>query len=126
MKYGEWEVNEARESLAGLKPGDTIWTILRHRARSGMFRRISVLVFAEGEPRFLDWPAARLLGLGLPDDGEGIGVSGCGQDMGFHLVYELGRRLFPKGFKVAKNQGRNGDKSGRELDGGYAFKHRWL
>ena len=68
--------------------------------------------------------------------------------MGFEVVYNLGRQLFPKGFGtvsyggicpqtkeeaerlVATGKtsfcGRNGDKSGWDNDGGYALKHRWL
>ena len=46
-------------------------------------------------------------------------------DMGFALVYELSRELYPKGFKVA-GVGRNGDTSGHDKDGGYALKQRWL
>ncbi len=52
-------------------------------------------------------------------------VGGCGMDMGFHIVYNLGRVLFPDGFKV-EGRGRNGDTSGWDKDGGYALNHRWL
>ena len=127
MRYSKAEVEEARASLRFLRPGKTIYTVLRHRAASGMFRRISLLVWTPRGPRYLDWGASRLLGCSVPDHGEGLGVPGAGMDMGFHLVNRLGQALFPKGFKLAKNRhGRNGDKSGFEKDGGYAFEHRWI
>ena len=56
---------------------------------------------------------------------DGIKIGGCGMDMGFAIVYALGRKLFPEGFKV-NGRGRNGDTSGWDNDGGYALKHRWL
>jgi hypothetical protein len=48
---------------------------------------------------------------------EGLKVSGCGMDMGFHVVYETSRAMYPKGFM-------NGD--GEQRDGGYRIRHRWL
>ena len=55
----------------------------------------------------------------------GLVVGGCGMDMGFHVVYSLGRVLWPKGFKV-NGIGRNGDISGHDKDGGYRLVHQWL
>ena|ERR1035437_1828097 len=69
----------------------------------------------EGEPVWTPYFWLRMM------DGDG----GCGMDMGFHLVYNLGRTLFPEGFKV-EGRGRNGDASGWDKDGGYALKQRWI
>ena len=45
-------------------------------------------------------------------------------DMGFEIVYHLGRVLWPDGDgKFTRN--RNGD-TGPETDGGYLFNQRWL
>lgn len=49
----------------------------------------------------------------------GIRIGGCGMDMGFALVYDLGRVLYPKGVK-------KGYSGSPETDGGYALKHEWL
>ena len=112
----------AREQLrAILKPGDTVACILRHCSRSGMRRHISLVTESMQDITFL---AAQAMGESRADDG-GIKVDGCGMDMGFSLVYNLGRVLFPEGFAVT-GRGRNGDTSGRDTDGGYALKHRWL
>jgi hypothetical protein len=105
-----------------LKPGDTVYCILRHVSRYGMYRVISLYT---QDLRKIDHLAADLLE-GWDDRHSGCKASGCGMDMGFHLVYNLGRQLFPKGFKVAKDRGRNGDTSGWDNDGGYALKCKWL
>lgn len=114
-----------------IKPGETVYCVLRHVASTGMSRRISFFVMRENEPRGIDHIIA---GLGCAGarwarkNGmiqDGVYVGGCGMDMGFAVVYDFGRDLFPDGFKV-KGVGRNGDTSGHDNDGGYALQHRWL
>lgn len=140
--------DEARKVLLDeLKPGDTINCILRHVSRSGMSRSISLL---KGDSD-ITYYAALVLGDKIDQKNGGIKIGGCGMDMGFSLVYNLGYCLFPEGFgdlgtmplgheirpsskenavkaveKGAKFRGRNGDPSGWDNDGGYALKHRWL
>ena len=111
-----------------LKPGDTVWTTLRHVSGSGMSRRISLHIIQNEEPVNIDWHTARATGNNVSHNHEGINVSGCGMDMGFHLVYILSQALFPKGFKTNKKcRARNGEKIGTiDKDGGYALKQRWL
>lgn len=144
-------IDRLREEI---KPGDTIYTILRHRSRSGMQRSISVIqIDSEGVPREWDYLAAKAMGDRIDNVNGGIKVSGCGMDMGFHLVYNLGRTLFPDGFgcpgtKCRSNDHTNGDhnylphgemipgpKDGDtrkfknihwHKGGGYALRHVWL
>jgi len=104
-----------------LKPGDTVNTILRHVSRSGMSRSISML---NGDSD-ITYFAALAMGEKIDQKNGGIKIGGCGMDMGFALVYNLGYCLFPEGFKV-EGTGRNADKSGWDKDGGYALKQRWL
>lgn len=52
----------------------------------------------------------------------GIKCDGCGMDMGFQLVYSLGRTLWPLGTHEPHGK-RNGQP---DREGGYALKHRWL
>ena len=55
-------------------------------------------------------------------------------DMGFHLVYELSRALYPAGFvcsgdKCNSNDHSNGDRDHsphQHQDGGYALRCRWI
>ena len=117
-----------------LPPGTVVRTILRHVSRSGMTRAISLL----GPDDFnLDYLAARA-GLGNIDNRYGgLRVSGCGMDMGYHLVYSLSRMLYPNGHPCTgdpntcrSNDHSNGDReyvAGKlHRDGGYALGHRWL
>lgn len=187
---------ERQEAVASLleliKPGDTVYTILRHCAASGAFRVIDLVipVVREGEyPSRLDqakswtcgrsrvyatigdrpyeratltghngqglcaitfkdgvtqhhptsgvqlvkitktpairsigWLAAKALDYRHDADRAGIAIGGGGMDMGFQLVYNLGRTLWPKGTKKPHGT-RNGVP---DRDGGYAIKQTWL
>lgn len=108
-----------------VRPGDTVHTILRHVSASGMTRRIDLVKITRKGPLYLTVLAAKACGYRTTGNGNGLVIGGCGMDMGFEAVYQLGRALFPKGFKV-KGVGRNGDKSGWDKDGGYALKQQWL
>ena len=110
---------ESRKSLAKLlKPGATVYTVLRHVSSSGMSRRIDLYVIRKNQPLCISHDAARVLGYSLHNDG-GLIVSGAGMDMGFHVVYALGSAMWPKGSIT----GRGGKP---DTDGGYALHQRWL
>lgn len=105
---------EALEQLRKvLKPGDTVYTVLRHVSSSGMSRDISVHAIKDNQPVWLTGYAARVLGWSMNKAGDALKVSGAGMDMGFHVVYTLSAVLFPKG-------------TAGKPDGGYALEHRWL
>lgn len=90
---------QAAEYLRTLfPPGATVSTILLHASRSGMSRSIGVLAVEDGEVRDVSWAVARVLDWRFDRDRGGVKVSGCGMDMGFHLVYALSRTLYPDGF----------------------------
>lgn len=147
-----------------LKPGDTVYAVLRHRSSSGMMRVIDLFVIRKNQfdgqqkPWRIGWKAAQATGLTYDIKHEGIRIGGCGMDMGFHLVYSLSSVLFPEGFgevgyKLNANgeidrttaerpadkedlalmlaggfkfNGRNGDPTGWDGDGGYALRHEWI
>lgn len=119
-----------RDLLKIVKPGDVIYCVLRDVSRSGMSRRISFFVVEKGAKgcrngrpylRNITSQVSTLTGYGMDDNG-GLRVSGCGMDMGFAVVYDLGRNLWPKG--TPKPHGtRNGEP---DRDGGYALKHEWI
>lgn len=151
QRQEQWEAK--RTLREWIEPGDTIYTVLRRVSRSGMQREISL----HGVGGYLVWytgMAARALGERIGKRG-GIIVGGCGMDMGFQLVYNLGRVLYPDGFGCIgegkdgrggcpSNDHSNGDrdytphpeKDATELeralhphwhhDGGYALRQRWL
>uniref|UniRef100_A0AB74UFV0 Uncharacterized protein n=1 Tax=Caulobacter phage BL57 TaxID=3348355 RepID=A0AB74UFV0_9VIRU len=72
--------------------------------------------------RNIGYLAARAMGDTWDSDRLGIKVGGCGMDMGFHLVYSLGRTLWPNGTPKPHST-RNGEP---DRDGGYALKKEWL
>ena len=113
----------ADELRSEIPPGTTIYTVLRSVSASGMRRRISLFyVSIDRRPVSLDWHLANISShYKLSKDG-GIIVNGCGQDMGFALVYDLGRLLWPNGTPEPHGT-RNGEP---DSDGGYALKHAWI
>ena len=129
------ERQEAAESLRALiAPGDTIYTILRHVSRSGMSRSISLYAIRDGKPRWLDGYAAKVTERALDRLHDGIKIGGCGMDMGFALVYNLSRALWPDGHTCIgegcpSNDHGNGDRDYTphlHADGGYALRHQWI
>jgi hypothetical protein len=89
----------------------TIYTVLRSVSASGMTRHIS-LKFAQGNDIFdITYLAAEAMGDRVSERNgyNTIKVSGCGMDMGFHLVYNLSSVLF----------------HGQER-AGYKLSQRWL
>ncbi len=123
--------------LEWIKPGDSIHCILRHRAASGMFRVIQLVKLdCNGRQLYLGWTAATAMDDRYDDDREGIAVSGAGMDMGFHLVYNLGRTLWPDGYRCSGARCHSNDhnnapypkRAGRmkHRDGGYALQSVWL
>lgn len=118
-KKQQAERAEAIEQLRELlKPGDTVPTILRHVSRSGMRRCISPII----DGRDMSYTVALAMNDRVSETHGGIVCDGCGMDMGFALVYNLGATLWPKG-TPAPHGTRNGEP---DSTGGYALKHRWL
>ena len=113
MRISEQEKQEAKARLLEwVKPGDTVYTSLRHVSASGMTRVIEVIVFSqEKDGRLTDWHigynVAKAMGFTYDRDRNGIKISGCGMDMGYSIVYDLSHLLFG---------------SGQE----YSLKHSWL
>ena len=110
-----------------LKPGDTVYCVLKHRSQSGVLRRIQLLIVDKKTKSIEDisyWVAHAIKYHISKVDGALV-VRGCGMDMGFHVVYSLGRVLFPRGGSINKSQRRFMLKR-RETDGGYLLRHVWL
>lgn len=143
MRYSKEEQKEAREFLLRvLKPGDTVFTVLRNVSRSGMSRNIDLYLLGQDEKLYLTYSVAALLGYSRAKDGS-IKVSGCGMDMGFHVVYSLSRVLFleytcpgdkcKSGDHVNSRQDENANKlspfphDGKMLHhDGYAISQDWI
>lgn len=116
-----------------VRPGDTVYCILRHVSGSGMSRRISFAVakkdrgpnaYKEGRPYIRDISnlVADAIDSRQHDRDGSLIVGGCGMDMGFHVVYSLGCALWPNGTPKPHGK-RNGE---ADSAGGYALKSEWL
>lgn len=106
-KVQQAERDEAITKLRDIFPtGSTAKLILRHVSRSGMMRHISVV---SPDCDDVTWLVARATGWPMDRKTGGIKVSGCGMDMGFHLVNSM-----------------SGCIHGWDNQGGYAVSHRWL
>ena len=102
----EVERDDAIASLKEyLKPGDTVYSILRNVSASGTCRHIDVYMIKDNQPSRLTWGIAKALETTYNRKKDAIRVSGCGEDVGFKTAYNLAWKLF-------------GD--------GYALNHRWL
>jgi len=122
-----------------IKPGDTVFTQMKHCSRSGMQRTIQIIKPAindrtgEIDMIYLGYNVAQALDMRYDRDREGVKIGGCGMDMGFALVYDLSRTLFSEfeciGEGCPANDHFNGDRDytpHKHSDGGYALKHRWI
>jgi len=104
MKIKKAEYEECKAHLLEwIKPGDTVYTILRHVSRSGMQRQISVVLIQPGEkePVILhpNYNVSRVLGRPQAKS-DAIICNGGGMDMGFDLVYNLSAVLFGDGYNL--------------------------
>ncbi len=115
-----------------VKPGSDVYTQVTHVSSSGMSRSIRLFVLStrsngNGRKRIpcivdITRRAAVALDYKIDEKNGGLKMGGCGMDMGFAAVYNLGSVLWPKGTRRPHGI-RNGqpDKSG-----GYALNQRWL
>lgn len=120
---GDRRMEAVAELRTILQPGDTVYCVLRHVSRSGMMRHISLLACEGRRLRDITYLASMATGIGLTKDGY-VKMGGCGMDMGFAAVYDLGRAVYPGG-NGSYSRCRNGDK-GPEEDGGYFFRSEWM
>lgn len=116
------ERDAAREELRAIvKPGDTVYCVLRHVSRSGMQRVIDLQVLTTDDSdrpwlRTIGGLAARAMGDRFDYDRGGVMVGGCGMDMGFHLVCSLGYVLWKDGFGCVGERCRSNDHSNGDRD----------
>ena len=130
-----------------LSPGETVHTVIRNVARSGMTRWLDLYVIRDGEPRRITWNACNATGYTYDRKHEALKIGGCGMDMGFEAVYVLSRVLWPNGHPCTGKDWRGGSPSDRcpsnehnnpgpgrdkydpsviHRDGGYSLRQRWM
>jgi hypothetical protein len=149
MKKVSKDFEDAKASLLKLFQDDIdegeqpiIYYNVRHVASSGMLRYMNFyFIGKDRKPVLLNWYIEKL-GLwsrGKSFDslhGDCLRVSGCGMDMGFHVVYTLSRLLYKDEFyclgknNCGSNDHVNGDKNYKinhlHSDAGYLLGGRAL
>jgi len=115
-----------------VKPGDKVHIICRHVASSGMSRRMDFYLVRKSQLIYITGHVADITGYKQHHRDGALKVSGCGMDMGFAVVYDLSRRLFPRGYYLQKGDWpRNNDETIKATGidasgGGYALTHQWI
>jgi hypothetical protein len=111
------------ELKALVKPRSTVSTLLENVSRSGMRRQISFYIVdpRDNEIINIDYYVSIITDTKRSKSGALI-VNGCGMDMGFNVVYNLGCILWPTGTDTPHGS-RNG---APDSSGGYALKHKWI
>lgn len=138
-KLTKAETAEREECIAKLRewlpPGSTVYCVLTHVSRSGMQREIKLYARIEGQDQlqYLSGYVSHVLDYARRGKRDGNVVDGCGMDMGFHLVYGLGAKLYPDGFdclgldkRCPGNDHYKQETRRRHSDGGYALRCEWL
>ena len=91
---------ELKDILA--KGNKTVYQIVTKVSNSGMYRHITNFVATgKGKIISIDWEICRIMQTFKYEE-DGVGVSGCGMDMGFHIVYELSYKLYGDGYKLTQ------------------------
>jgi hypothetical protein len=111
VKYNKDERNEQIQKLKNWfnqMEEKKVYCVLRNVSRSGMSRDIDFYIFLDNQKLYLSYIIAGLLDYPF-NDNKGLKVSGCGMDMGFHVVYSLSSLLY-------KDKER----------AGYKIKHEWI
>lgn len=122
---------------ANVVPGTDVYASVLHVSKSGMARDIALYVVLDCEdgqgnrkPEIVDISGyvARVLGYRRTDRNGGIRVSGCGMDMGFHLVHCLSYKLHGyHDVNVSEDKrGRPHRPSTTSYRAGYSLNHRSL
>ena len=147
-RYTQDETTEAIAALRDkLTPGRTVYTKITHVSRSGMSRSIEAYL-AEGRDNLTEitWLVARATNSRIDHNHGGLIMGGGGMDMGFALVYGIGRTLYPEGVPcTGRNHAtatarvhvcRSNDhvnyhslpysRGKKHRDGGYAYRQEWL
>ena len=108
--------------LEMVKPGTTVYTNLRHVSDSGMTRWLDVYIVEDNQISNITGLVCKAADLTYCNRRHSLKIGGCGMDMGWQVVYNLGCSLWPSG-TPAPHSVRNGEP---DTCGGYALKHQWL
>lgn len=81
--------------LKHLSKGDTVYSVIRHVAASGMSRRIDFFAIRDNKPIYITGYIEGVLYSYKRDHKRGgLVVGGCGMDMPTHVVYNVASAIF--------------------------------
>ena len=130
IKLTEEEKEQVKQELKQVlkRCNNKVFGVVKNVSSSGMNQDIDFFAFecVNGEvvKNWLSYRIAGLLDYPFNDKRECVKVNGCGMDMIFSVVYNLGSCLYPKGDGKTIT-GRNGSKE-VETDGGYLLHSEHL
>lgn len=89
-----------------IRIGGTVYLHHNHSSNSGMSHYFDVYVVAYGQISKINHLVAQALGWTDKNSGtvRGVRVTGCGVDMGYHLVYSLAVKMFNDGYALGKRE----------------------
>lgn len=106
-----------------LEPNSVIWSAHRHSSASGMTHHFDFYTIRNNEPiRLTHLICVACDYRAEPRHDYALKTTGCGMDMAFQVVYNLGQTMWPEGTPEPHGT-RNGEP---DTVGGYAFHHRHL
>ena len=106
-----------------LKPGDTVWSLNRHTSASGMTHCFDFYTIQDNQLLRLTHLICVVCEYRQDTrHGYALKTTGCGMDMAFQVIYNLGQAMWPDGTPEPHGM-RNGEP---DTVGGYAFHHRHL
>ena len=119
---------EAIERLKKHCPiGTKIYSLLRHVSKSGMSRSIDFFVHEDNEPYRITYLLVDAMGMKFDPKNGGIKVTGCGMDMGYHIVNNLSYTLYGhKGAGDLMPASWQNKPTKDNFRAGYTFTHGWL
>jgi len=134
-RFTNGEIKEAKRELKKLfKKTRTIYQTLTKVSNNGMYRHIKSFVIIKNEIHNVDYLIVRVLAH-IKCDQDGIGISGFGMDMGLSIACDLGRILYPSGFRIRKQDTNRNAINGMtpsekgynwDNDGGNYLKQKWI
>lgn len=118
QKQEEFEYAKKQLLEHFVKEGDTVYTLLRSVAPSGMSRTMSLKVAKNGRIQDLTYYASIVLDYPLVEvnGSRAIRVGGAGMDLGFQVVYSLARVLFREKYEGQPEA----------VDAGYSLDQAWI
>lgn len=124
------EKAQALEYLKWIRAGTTVYSVLRHVSRSGMYRTVDFYVIYGNRISRITWSMCRALGMRYDERHQAIGIGGCGYDVGHHAVMNLSYALHGMKNKgdgaKEKTQGRPFTPRHGHYHAGYSLNHEWM